>query len=299
MSPPRIIREDSAGVWIDFELDEVILEQRTRYQDLVIAETKAYGRALFLDGMIQSAVTDEMLYHEPLIHPALVVHGSPRRVLVGGAGEGATLREILRHPSVEQIVGFDLDGDVIEACRAHLGPWHNGAFDDARVEIRLQDVREGLLAEADGSFDAAVLDLTEPVTGGPSVGVLTVEFFEEIARVLSGDGIVVLQAGELSLTDPSAICSTRSTLAEVFPWVQLVYTFVPSFQAIWGFLVASPRAHDLDPPDLVTRIERLEGLRVYDVERHRSMLNPPRLLREPFEQPGTVVRSSDGERRRP
>ncbi|MBV1862755.1 MAG: hypothetical protein KUG77_30315, partial [Nannocystaceae bacterium] len=74
------------------------------------------------------------------------------------------------------------------------------------------------------------------------------------------------------------------------PWVQLVYTFVPSFQAIWGFLVASPRAHDLNPPDLAARIEGLEGLRVYDVERHRSMLSPPRLLRQAFEQPGVVVR---------
>lgn len=294
MSPSRTIREESAGVWIEFELDEVILEHKTRFQDLVIAETAAYGRALFLDGMIQSAVSDEMLYHEPLIHPALVVHGSPRRVLVGGAGEGATLREILRHGSVEEVVGFDLDGDVIDACRAHLGPWHEGAFDDPRVEIRLQDIREGLVTEAAGSFDAAVLDLTEPVSGGPSVGVLTVEFFEEIARVLTGDGIVVLQAGELSLTDPSAICSTRSTLAEVFPWVQLVYTFVPSFQAMWGFLVASPRAHDLDPPDLAARIDALQGLRVYDVERHRSMLNPPRLLREAFERAGAVVRTADG-----
>ncbi len=291
MSPTRIIREESAGGWIDFELDEIIAEKRTRYQDLVIAETAAYGRALFLDGMIQSAVSDEMLYHEPLIHPALVVHGSPRRVLVGGAGEGATLREILRHRSVEQVVGFDLDGDVIEACRAHLGPWHQGAFDDPRVEIRLQDIREGLAAEAPSSFDAAVLDLTEPVTGGPSVGVLTVEFFEEIARVLTDDGIVVLQAGELSLTDPAGICSTRSTLAEVFGWVQLVYTFVPSFQAMWGFLIASPRAHDLEPPDLEARIEGLQGLRVYDAQRHRSMLNPPRLLRDAFEQEGRVVRS--------
>jgi len=291
MSPSRIIREESAGVWIDFELDEVIVEQRTRHQDLVIAETAAYGRALFLDGMIQSAVSDEMLYHEPLIHPALVVHGNPRWVLVGGAGEGATLREILRHRSVEQIVAFDLDGDVIEACRAHLGPWHEGAFDDPRVELRLQDIREGLATEAASRFDAAVLDLTEPVTGGPSVGVLTVEFFEEIARVLTDDGIVVLQAGELSLTDPAGICSTRSTLAEVFPWVQLVYTFVPSFQAIWGFLVASPHAHDLNPPDLAARIEGLQGLRVYDVERHHSMLNPPRILRQAFEQDGVIVRS--------
>ncbi len=290
MSPTRTIREESAGVWIEFELDEVIVEQRTQFQDLVIAETAAYGRALFLDGMIQSAVSDEMLYHEPLIHPALVVHGSPRRVLVGGAGEGATLREILRHDSVEQIVGFDLDRDVIEACRSHLRPWHEGAFDDPRVDLRLQDVRAGLAEEATDSFDAAVLDLTEPVTGGPSEGVLTVGLFEEVARVLTDDGVVVLQAGELSLTDPAGICSTRSTLAEVFGWTQLVYTFVPSFQAVWGFLLASRRAHDVNPPDLAARIESLEGLRVYDVDRHRSMLNPPRLFRETFEQPGVVVR---------
>jgi spermidine synthase len=66
-------------------------------QELLIAETSAYGRTLFLDGLVQSAEADEPLYHEPLVHPALVLHGGPRRVLVGGTGEGASLREILRH----------------------------------------------------------------------------------------------------------------------------------------------------------------------------------------------------------
>ena len=108
------------GVRVIYELDEILLDLETPHQHLTIAETPAYGRALFLDGLIQSSESDECLWHEPLIHPAVLMHGDPKRVLVGGAGEGASLRELLRHPGIESIVAVDLDPAVVEACRESI-----------------------------------------------------------------------------------------------------------------------------------------------------------------------------------
>ena len=123
----------SGGISVLFRLDRVVVRARTAYQEVVIAETEAYGRALFIDGLVQSTESDEALYHEPFIHPGMIVHGRPRRVLLGGIGEGACLREILRHASVEEVLAVDIDREIVAICREHLPDWSAGAFEDPGV----------------------------------------------------------------------------------------------------------------------------------------------------------------------
>src|SRR5438067_13153286 len=118
------------GERLAYEAERILLASRTKFQKLEIADTVSYGRALFLDNKIQSAELDEFIYHEALVHPALALAGSPRTVLIAGGGEGATLREVLRHRSVERALMVDIDAAAVEACRIHLSARHAGAFDD-------------------------------------------------------------------------------------------------------------------------------------------------------------------------
>src|SRR5690606_20349788 len=268
------------GISVIYELAEIIVDLQTPHQHLIIAETPAYGRALFLDGLIQSSESDECLWHEPLIHPAVLIHGDPRRVLVGGAGEGASLRELLRHRGIESIVAVDLDPAVVDACREHLPAWHRGSFDDPRVELRFEDVQDTLARAEDGSYDLIVLDITDPVDEGPSVDLFTVKFFSEVKRVLADDGIMVLQAGELAPHDMRVARTVRSTLAEVFPWSCLLKTYVPSFHALWSVRLAGKRSFEIEPADLGRRIAALEGLQMYDLAAHRALLHIPKFLAE-------------------
>lgn len=285
------------GLRVIFEVDEVIVEGRSDFQHMMVAETPAYGRALFLDRLIQSAESDEMLYHEPLIHPAMVIHGGPKRVLVAGAGEGASMRELLRHPSVESILAVDLDRVVIEACREHLPAWHAGSFDDPRVELRFEDIQDTLAKAEAGSFDAVILDITDPVEAGPSVDLFTVRFYREVARVLADDGVVVLQAGELDLQDLDSSRTVRSTLGAVFPWVHFMQTYVPSFHSLWALALAGKRAFELVPEELEARVAAIgPGLRMYDADSHRALVHTPKFMREALEQPGTIVTGDDDER---
>jgi len=292
----QAIREPESidGVSVTYLVDEVLCDIHTPHQHLIIADTVAYGRALFLDGLIQSSITDEVLYHEPLIHPALLAHADPKRVLVGGAGEGASLREILRHTKVERLVAVDLDPEVVAACREHLGAWHQGAFEDPRVELRFEDVQDTLAASPDRSWDVVVLDITEPVAEGPAVDLFATRFFAEVARVLTDDGIMVLQSGEVDPAGMEVVRTVKSTLEAVFPWVRMLHTYVPSFNAMWGIALAGKRSFDLLPEDQDRRIATLEGLRMYDVETHRGLIHWPRFLAEQLAVPGEVVTGEAG-----
>ncbi|WP_422888485.1 spermidine synthase [Nannocystis pusilla] len=282
------------GVSILYSVERLVAHVKTQYQEAIVADTSAYGRILFLDGLVQSAEADEALYHEALIHPALVLHGGPRRVLVGGTGEGAALREILRHRSVESIVSVDLDAEVVALCKEHLPSWHAGSLDDPRVELRTEDIFDTLRQAAPGSFDVIVLDVTDPTDEGPSAALFSTRFFELVLRALADDGVCVLQAGELDPLDLKLARTVRSTLQAVFPHVRFAHGFVPSFHCLWGFALMSRRPLEAEPADLAARIAALGELQWYTPVSHRAALELPPILRRRIEQPGEVI-TGDGE----
>lgn len=276
------------GVSILYSVERLVAHARTAYQEVLIADTSAYGRMLFLDGLVQSAEADEALYHEALVHPALVLHGGPRRVLVGGTGEGAALREVLRHRSVERVVSVDLDAEVVALCREHLPQWHAGSLDDPRVELRTEDVAETLRRAAPGSFDAIILDVTDPTDEGPSAALFSTRFFAAVLRALADDGVAVLQAGELDPSDLTMARTILSTLRAVIPEVRLAHSFVPSFHCLWGYALLSRRPL-LEPADLAGRIARLGPLQWYTETAHRAALELPPMLRRRLDAPAPVI----------
>src|SRR5262245_25521387 len=119
-----------------------VAQAQTKFQNVEILETASYGKALVLDGRIQSSQADEFIYHEALVHPGLLaVPRAPVSALVIGGGEGATLREILKYPSIRRAVMVDIDAEVVERCRRHLPAMHQGAFEDPRTGLRHEDAR--------------------------------------------------------------------------------------------------------------------------------------------------------------
>lgn len=286
------------GLRVSFVLDEVIARRKTPHQSLMVAITETYGRALFIDGLVQSTESDEALYHEPLVHPALIIHGAARRVLVGGTGEGASLRELLKHPTIEVIESVDIDRGVVELCREHLPAWSDGALDDPRVRLRYEDIAVTLARPPTEPWDVVILDVTDPVEEGPAVDLFTTEFFAKAAEHLADDGLLVLQSGELDLHDLGAARTVQSTLGAVFPWVAPMVVHVPSFHCMWSITLAAKRPHDLCPSDLEQRVARLpaDALHNYSAESHRTLVSVPSWLRRGLATPGRVLTGADDER---
>lgn len=265
---------------------------RTPFQALEIVDTVAYGRCLFLDEKIQSALSDEFIYHEALVQPALVSHPAPRRAFIAGGGEGATAREILRHQSVESVLMVDIDAEAVAACRTHLTDFHQGAFDDPRLELVHADARAAL-AESDQRFDVIVVDVTDPLAGGPSYRIFTREFYQIARDHLNPGGLIAVQAesGDCGVLDGHA--AIVHTLGSVFARVDGYRAHVPSFGETWGFAVAGDAELPSDRSEsAIDQIlaERVRGeSRFYDGLTHRALFSPDRYYRQALANASVVI----------
>ena len=178
------------------KVDKFYYPGKTKYQFVQCFYNEFLGKVLFLDKRIQSAQIDEYIYHESLVHPALITHPSPREVLVIGGGEGATLREVLRHSTVEKVIMVDIDRELVELCQKYLPEWSKGAFSNPKTDLIFKDARP-FVEKTREKFDVIISDLTEPIEQGPSVFLFTEEFFSKnfAANLTRGINIPIIFLG--------------------------------------------------------------------------------------------------------
>ena len=280
---------------IMLQVREVLHSGQTAYQHVDVLESRVFGRSLVLDGKTQSTERDEHLYHEALVHPAMLMHSNPRTVFIGGGGEGGTLREVLAHRSVERVVMLDLDQEVVELCRRFLPHHHQGSFDDPRVELLFQDARQ-YLEESRESFDVLIMDLVDPLEGGTAYRLYTEEFYRIVKSRMGAGGIMVTQSGPAGLLSFDECFTTiYKTLASIFASTVPSQVHVPAFATLWGIILASesklPTLTDEQVDGLVA--ERInKELRFYDGESHRNMFAMPRYVRQGIQQESRINRDA-------
>ena len=264
------------------QIRRTLIQTRTRFQNAVLVDSHSFGRCLILDGEMQSAQLDEFIYHECLVQPAMVLRKNVRRVLILGGGEGATVREILRHKPVEQVTMVDIDGEVVEFCKEYLKEWHRGTLTHAKTRLIIDDARKFVL-ETEEKFDLIISDLPTPIEGGPAYQLYTVEFYKKMITRLAPGGLFIAQAGSGSLVQLHFHSVLFNTLRKIFKVVRPFYAFVPSFDVPWAFLLCSQGA---DPQALrAAEVDRRLGtlrkdLRFYDGEAHLGLFHIPKYLRD-------------------
>ncbi len=271
-----------------YPISKTLVHTRSQFQEIMIAETTSHGKALFLDGSPQSSALDEHIYHETLVHPALVAHPNPKTVFIAGGGEGAILREILRHDTIEKVVMVDIDGELIDLVKTHLPEWHQGAFDDPRVQVLHEDARAYLMNHAD-TYDCIYGDLPDPVEDSPAALLFTREFFDLVKSRLNPGGMYALQAEDADIgwcrAHATIVRSLRQSFASVKPY-QVVLSY---FGLPWGFAVASDSPLDerltAEAVERTLRERNCQGLQFYDGESHTHMFALPRYLRDAFDNP--------------
>ena len=238
------IQKVSNNTYLLLKIRSVIYQHKTKYQYVEIIDFEDYGVGLVLDGLVQSTAADEYIYHESLVHPAMSIHPRPEKVLVVGGGEGATIREVLKHSTVNKCVMVDIDGELVEIAKKYLGFMHQGSFYDPRVQLIIRDGLEYVKEVEDKSFDVVILDLTDPYEPtGPARELYSEKFYKEIKRILREDGVVVSQMGN-AFYYPKEYDQAVNDLKKVFRYVVQYGVWIPSF----GYSVNYALATDIIDP---------------------------------------------------
>ena len=260
-------------VKLSIRIDRQIYSGESNYQRIDIFDSVEFGRILTLDGVIMLTEKDEFIYHEMITHIPMAVHPRVRRVLVIGAGDGGTLRELVRYPEIEQIDLVEIDREVIEVSKAHL-PFVATAFDDPRLSLHIGD---GLrfVRRVETRYDLIIVDSTDPF--GPGEGLFTREFYGNCYNALNEDGLLVNQhESPYYAADASEVRNTHRKTRAIFPISRLYQAHIPTYPSgHWLFGFVSKRYDPLADLDAERWNARGLKTRYYNTDLHRGAFALP------------------------
>ena len=260
-----------------FDIEEVLYEEKTEHQHVLIFQNVLFGRVMALDGVVQTTEKDEFIYHEMLAHVPILAHGRVSRVLIIGGGDGGTAREVLRHLVPHTVTLVEIDETVLRACREHL-PTIGTCWDDPRLELIVGNGVSYVEHANAAYYDLVIIDGCDPV--GPARGLFSVEFYRACERLLRPGGALALQAGSPILQHDQFI-ETIANLRQVFPRERVKPYFGPAplyASDLWSWALAS---HELDWHAIIEdRAARVEPhTKYYNREIHRAAFALPNNLK--------------------
>ena len=232
------IRSDK--LQMSFSVVSELCSIQTDFQNVTILDTEVFGKALLLDGHIQLTDFDEAAYHECLVQiPSLNLPKFERALVIGG-GDGGVIREICKHASVTHVDMVEIDQGVVDACSKWMPDLNGGAFADPRVSLHITDAFP-FVKNATGTYDLIVVDSTdtyEEEEGEISEMLWTKEFYSDLSRLLSPNGIVVTQADN-HVFCPYSCEEVLELFSGVFAHQGFYFGLVPSFGGYSGFVWGS------------------------------------------------------------
>ena len=181
----------SDGSAFSLKIKRKLHEEQSAFQFLEIYETEGFGNLMVIDGCTMVSTRDNFLYHEMMSHPVLFTHPNPKKVWIIGGGDCGTLREVLKHPGVEQAVQIDIDERVTRLAEIYF-PELCESNSDPRANLKFIDGIQWVKDAAPNSVDIIIVDSTDPV--GPAEGLFCADFYKDCFNCLTEDGIVIQQS---------------------------------------------------------------------------------------------------------
>ncbi len=259
---------------------EVFFDVQSPYQRVRIIESYKYGMMLALDDMVMTTINDEFHYHEMISHVPMFAHGNAKNILVIGAGDGGTVREILRHPGVEKVTMVEIDGEVINACKEFL-PTIAAAFDNPKLTLIVGDGIDFAKTTKE-KYDIIIVDGSDPV--GPAEGLFSVSFYQNCYDALNETGILIAQ-GESPKFNEKAFTELNHTLQDLFGTDKAPVSlfFVPTYPTgMWSFQYGIKGDIDVKNPKNIDQIDAFteaQGLRYYNSDIHKGSFATPNFVK--------------------
>lgn len=277
--PPFIFNEfdriNKFGLFMDVE--KVIYSGVTKFQRIDIFETKAFGKVFTLDGVTMTRDSDEFVYHEMISHVPLFLHENPKKVLVIGGGDGGTVREVLKHPSIEKVIMCELDEEVVEATKKYL-PNLSYELNNPKVHLVFEDGSK-FIKNFNNEFDVIIIDSTDPTEGGGGA-LYTESFYQDCFKALTENGVFTAQTEEPFIEKEWMVRAYKS-ISSVFNVAKLYLGFVPEYTpGTWSWTFASK---NIDPikdfnPEKVRNFDK--ELKYYNEEMHVASFALPNFVKK-------------------
>ncbi len=269
------------NVELKIKVKQQLYSKKSYYQQIDILDTYEFGRILVLDGYIMLTEKDEYVYHEMVTHVPMAVNPDVKNVLVIGAGDGGTLRELCRYDTIEHIDMVEIDELVVEVCKRYL-PQTACCFNDERLDLHIGD---GLkyVRYKENEYDIIIVDSTDPF--GPGEGLFTKEFYGRCFTALTDKGILINQH-ESTYYDSyvDMVQRTHKRISANFPVSMVYQTHIPTYPSgQWLFGFASKNLH----PVYDIQEDRWNALglktKYYNTELHKGCFALPNDVKEVLE----------------
>ncbi|CAJ1969398.1 unnamed protein product [Cylindrotheca closterium] len=263
------------GQAMSLKVKKVLDHHRSDFQDILVFESESHGNVLVLDGVIQVTERDEHAYQEMIAHLPLYAHPNPKKVLVIGGGDGGVLREVAKHPGVEEIIECEIDEGVINVSKKYLPSLAKG-YDDPRVSVKIMDGAK-FMDENQDSFDVIITDSSDPV--GPASVLFETPFYNAMYKSLREGGIVCTQ-GECMWLHLDLIRPLIDSIGKTYSTVEYAYTTIPTYPSGQiGFIIATKGRGECKKPERQPSEEVQDGFQYYSTELHEASFVLPAFAR--------------------
>jgi len=227
------------NVKFSLKVKEHLFSSQSDFQKVDVLDTYEYGKLLTLDGLVMVTDKDEFVYHDMITHPAMAVNPNIKNVLVIGGGDGGTVRELMRYPSIQHVDMVEIDKMVVDASREFF-PTISCELDNPKVNVLFEDGVKFVM-DKNNFYDLILIDSTDPI--GPGEGLFTTEFYNNCFNALTDEGILVNQ-NETPIYDEffEVGISSNIKLKKMFPIVEVYQASIPTYPGgYWLFNFASKK----------------------------------------------------------
>ena len=231
--------QHTKDVRFSIRVKEHLFSDESNFQRIDVFESNEFGKFLTLDGLMMITEKDEFIYHEMIVHVPMATNPQIKNVLVIGAGDGGTIRELTRYKTIENIDMVEVDKEVVAVSKKFF-PQVSCGLSDPRVNMYFEDGLK-FVRRKEKEYDLIIVDSTDPF--GPGEGLFTKEFYGNCHKALKEDGILVNQHESPYYSDyAQAMKKAHRHIESFFPICRIYQAHIPTYPSgYWLFGFASKK----------------------------------------------------------
>lgn len=256
---PSYLKEKNGDLWltederenlsISYRIKNVIFEEQSPFQHVMILDSYDFGRMLVLDGIVQTTARDGYIYNEMLAHVPFCIHPNVKKVLIIGGGDCGVAKEVCKYDQVEQIDMVEIDEIVVKACREYLSEV-SGRLADPRVNFIFKDGVQ-FVKDKINEYDLIIVDSSDPI--GPAEVLFEKSFYESLYGALKEDGLMVCQS-QSPFFHQEITQQTFSRIRDIFTYAKMYIATVPTYPGgFWSFTIGTKKYLDVNENQLTKK----------------------------------------------